>query len=281
MAWIQMNFQSNALFQSTTLNVIIPAETMEGMPPRPRDDWRTVYLLHGLGGDSTHWMMNTKLNELAQLTDTCFIMPSGDNSFYLNSDSNMNKYSDFIGKEMVEFTRKMLPLSHKREETAIGGLSMGGYGALYNGLIHNETFGHIIALSPALIVGGLGGEAFSNPALHNDGFFERVFGHPETETGTDKDLVAVARKVLAEAKQPIDLYLACGYNDMLVHLSRDYSRKLNEMGLPHTYEEGPGTHEWAFWDKFVRRGVAHAFGIEIPEGIPQTLNPFYIEKPAE
>ncbi|MFR6273864.1 MAG: hypothetical protein ACLUL2_10230 [Blautia sp.] len=45
-----------------------------------------------------------------------------------------NNYGKFVGKELVEMTRKMFPLSRKREDTFIGGLSTGGAGALLSGL---------------------------------------------------------------------------------------------------------------------------------------------------
>ena len=49
----------------------------------------------------------------------------------------------------MEFTRRTFPLSSKREDTFIGGLSMGGFGAIVNGLKHPETFGAVCALSSA------------------------------------------------------------------------------------------------------------------------------------
>ena len=45
-------------------------------------------------------------------------------------------------------TRKLLPLSHRREDTFIAGISMGGYGALINGLRYSDTFSKIGMLSP-------------------------------------------------------------------------------------------------------------------------------------
>ena len=56
---------------------------------------------------------------------------------------------DYVGKELVEMTRKMFPLSEKREDTYIGGISMGGYGALYNGMKYRDTFSKVAAFSPA------------------------------------------------------------------------------------------------------------------------------------
>ena len=37
----------------------------------------------------------------------------------------MTFYSTYVGKELVEVTRKMLPLSTKREDTFIGGFPWG------------------------------------------------------------------------------------------------------------------------------------------------------------
>lgn len=49
-------------------------------------------------------------------------MPSGENRFYLDDEKSGELYGEFIGKELVEFTRKLFPLSDKREDTFIAGL---------------------------------------------------------------------------------------------------------------------------------------------------------------
>ena len=54
-------------------------------------------------------------------------------------------------KELIEFTRTVFPISRERRDTTIGGLSMGGYGAIRNGLKHSDVFGNIIAFSSALL----------------------------------------------------------------------------------------------------------------------------------
>ena len=37
--------------------------------------------------------------------------------FYMDHPNVNENYSEFIGKELVKITRKMFPLSHKREDT--------------------------------------------------------------------------------------------------------------------------------------------------------------------
>ena len=65
-------------------------------------------------------------------------MPSGDNSFYIDQLLPNQEYGKFIGQELVEITRRAFPLAHKREETILAGLSMGGFGLYLYGLIPGE-----------------------------------------------------------------------------------------------------------------------------------------------
>ena len=81
-------------------------------------------------------------------------MPSVGNSFYLDEPEGM-AYFTFLTEELPDYLEHIFPLSKKREETFIGGLSMGGYGAIQNGLKYSDVFGHIIGCSPAMIIGDL------------------------------------------------------------------------------------------------------------------------------
>lgn len=46
-------------------------------------------------------------------------MPSGANMFYMDHPDANENYSEFIGKELVKITRRMFPLSHKKEDTLL------------------------------------------------------------------------------------------------------------------------------------------------------------------
>lgn len=49
------------------------------------------------------------------------------------------------------------------------------------------------------------------------------------------------------------LYLACGTEDPLMHCNRSFTALLDRKGIPYTWFEGPGGHEWDFWDSQIRR----------------------------
>ncbi|MCI9552974.1 MAG: hypothetical protein HFE94_05505 [Acutalibacter sp.] len=108
---------------------ILPTERFQAPYP-------TLYLLHGLTENSSAWLQNTRIKMWAEEKGLAVVMPSGENSFYLDisvKDGGLGDFGAYIGEELVKVTREMFPLSHKREETYIAGLSMGGYGACRNG----------------------------------------------------------------------------------------------------------------------------------------------------
>lgn len=69
------------------------------------------------------------MSEYALERNLNVILPDGENSFYLNQGAAGRRYADYVGRELVAYTRKLFSLSDRREDTCIGGLSMGGFGA--------------------------------------------------------------------------------------------------------------------------------------------------------
>jgi len=251
-----MTFASTSLKRHVSANVIIPADMCLGPQPNLDEKFKTLYLLHGYTGDYTDWMTKSMVLETAQQCGIAVVMPSGENAFYVDIEHSGRLYSTFLAHDLVNFTRKMFPLSDRREDTLIGGLSMGGYGALYNGMKHNSVFGHILALSSALVVeSAVDSTDVPNAIGANRGYYMDVFGDLSKVLESDKNIEVLAKQVLDSGAALPKLYMACGYNDMLAHSNRKLSKKLGEMGFAHTYEEGAGTHEWPFWSDFLKRGL--------------------------
>ena len=250
MALIQMNYVSNALFRTVPVQVILPVDklTPDGKLP-PRKKFKTLYLLHGLLGNYTDWVSGTRIQRWAEERDLAVVMPSGDNSFYVDRPDSNNCYGRFIGEELVEITRRMFPLSERREDTFIGGLSMGGFGAVRNGLKYHDTFSAVIGLSPALHV-------FEDrqAAVESRAFGEALFGDLETAAKSDKNPRVLA-EALAGRKDLPKMYLACGMEDDLLPASRLYRQLLTGAGFDVTYFEGPGGHNWDFWDDQIKRVI--------------------------
>ena len=255
MAMIEVNFISKCLMRTVTFNAIIPVDKFgpqaENAEQKPL---KTLYLLHGIFGNYTDWVNGTRIQAWAEANDLAVIMPSGENRFYLDDEKSGELYGEFIGKELVEFTRKLFPLSDKREDTFIAGLSMGGYGAIRNGLKYAENFGCVIGLSAALVHDTWKDADNSAPIFtFRRNYYEAIFGEYDKVKGSDKDPKALLLKLKEEGRPVPKMYLCCGTEDGLVTANRDFRDFLNENGVDLTYVEGPGKHDWVFWDTYIKK----------------------------
>lgn len=258
MAFIQMNLLSQSLMRTVPVNVILPADKLvfPGMPVREDKPYKTLYLLHGIFGSYADWVNGTRICRYAEENDLVIVMPSGDNAFYVDQKEGQNCYGEFIGRELVELTRKMFPLSHKREDTYIGGLSMGGYGAIRNGLKYHDTFGAVVALSSALIVEGLPARTNDAPIfMERRDYAESVFGDLDEVLKSDKYPNYLVEQLKKEGAQFPDFFMACGDADGLLKANQDFAAFLKANDVSVTFEVGPGGHEWDFWDTYIKKGM--------------------------
>ncbi len=259
MAFLQVNLLSKALMRTVPVNVILPVDKMTppGSPVREDKPYKTLYLLHGILGNYTDWVNGTRIQRFAEENDLAVVMPSGDNAFYVDQPASNNNYGEFVGHELVELTRKMFPLSHEREDTFIGGLSMGGYGALRNGLKYHDTFGYIVSLSAALVFDGIEKRTddASFFAARRD-YAESCFGRLEEFAESDKNPEYLVRKLKKEGVKMPAIYMACGDADSLLGANQTFADFLKDEGVDVTFEVGPGNHEWDFWDTYIRKAIS-------------------------
>lgn len=244
MALIQFTYVSNVLLRSVPVQVILPADklTPEG-EYMPIKKYKTLYLLNGLWGSHVDWVSGTRIQRWAEERDLAVVMPAGENSFYVDRPGFHTEYGKWIGQELVEITRRMFPLSDKREDTFIGGLSMGGFGAMRNGLAYHETFSRIIALSPALHL--FEGEP--------EPFASFLCREPEKEWEAVKNSDANPRWLLQNIRgDKPHVYLACGDKDDLLPATKLYRGLLTKAGFQIHYVEDEGGHEWDYWDRHIR-----------------------------
>ena len=273
MALIQMNLFSQSLMRTVPVNVILPVDKMTapGQPKREEKPYQTLYLLHGVFGSYIDWVSGTRIQRFAEEHDLCVVMPSGDNAFYVDQPAGNNFYGEYVGRELVELTRKMFPLSRKREDTFIGGLSMGGFGALRNGLKYADTFGGIIGLSSACHLEEIAARTKDTGfMLESKSYVEACFGDLSKLLESDKNPKYLAKQLKQEGKPLPKIYLACGDQDSLLPSNVDMAAFLRAQGAEVTFEIGPGSHEWNFWDTYIQKAIewlpTHGSGLGVSSG---------------
>lgn len=247
MAFLQVQFPSKALGLCVSVNVILPQSTT----PAKERKIPTVYLLHGLSDDHTVWMRHTSVerhaNQLAP--EFAVVMPAVDRSFYADMKHG-NRYWTYVSEELPEVMASIFPLSSKREDTFVAGLSMGGYGALKLALNQPERFCACASFSGACNMGTRLKGIDIDPNLMIE--MENIFGSPEEFSHSVNDLAWQAEQV--SNRKPIpQIYMACGTDDFLYQNNLMFLEHLQKLGMPVSWEATPGrSHTWDYWDEQIQ-----------------------------
>lgn len=263
MALIHMDLFSRELMRTVPLTVVLPTDKVvrDVSASEAAGPFKTLYLLHGIFGSCIDWLSGTPVQRWAEERDLAVVMPSGENMFYLDHDDAHACYGHFVGEELPRLMRRTFPLSAAREDTYIGGLSMGGYGALRTGLRYPETFGAIAALSPVPLMRQIE-EAREDAAFPfaRPSYFRAVAGELGGIRESDANPVWLARRfaqrhaagLLAELPR---IFCACGTADSLRPGIVEMCHELEEAGATIAYEEHAGGHDWDFWTWGLRRAL--------------------------
>lgn len=256
MAVARLEIFSKALMRVVNVNVVIPVDkvTLDGSL-ETRKEYKALYLLHGVFGGQSDWLNESNIKRLSEKQQLIVVMPAGENKFYVDNEDSGDLFSKFIGEELVEITRNMFPISRKREDIFIAGLSMGGYGALINGLKYNNTFGYIGCLSPALVIDEAvnSKDSDSTSIIGRRSYFKSVFGDLSKLYGSNKDYRALIKNLKEKKENIPNIYMACGTDDFLINEVRKFKSFLDENDIENTYVEDCGKHDWEFWNKYINK----------------------------
>ncbi len=250
MASARINYFSRSLQKASSFNVVFPDD-----PTIPRP-WAAFFLLHGLSDDDTIWMRRTSIERYVEGLPLVVVMPDGGRGWYTNSADGFYPYEDDLVKDVVGLVDRTFPVKTDRSGRAIGGLSMGGYGAIKLALKHPEMFASVTSHSgaPGFCRIDLKKAAELSPE------FPRIFG-PSPRGGPEDPFAIVER--IDHGRIPA-LRFDCGVKDFLLDQNRDFSQHLKQLHILHEYQEFPGDHNWEYWDLHVREAVAfHARNLKL------------------
>ena len=147
---LEPEFFSQALNAKEKYFVYLPPGYATGDTRYP-----VLYLLHGLSGNKIEWLGNGMVASADQaiwsgrMTPMIIVLPQGDLSYWVNH-VNGPRWGDYLYQDVVhevDSTYRTLPDPRHR---AIGGLSMGGWGALYQAFTHPDVFGAAGGHAPSL-----------------------------------------------------------------------------------------------------------------------------------
>jgi len=236
--------------------VYLPASYDTGATKTVPEHYPVLYFLHGLGDNektlfnSGGWTLLDDLRQEHKLGEFLIVAPEGRRSFYINSADSSVRYSDFFLQEFIPLIEKKYRIAKGRSNRAIGGISMGGYGALRFAFSHPEMFSAVSAQSAALITESpqdLDTAARSGAPLGK--MLADVFGNPiDSSHWKNNDPFLLAQKNAAALKR-LGIYFNCGQDDNygFEKGAAALHEELQKEGVKHEYHLYPGDHSLAYF----------------------------------
>lgn len=277
MSVINFNFFSGCLKSNNDITVIMPDRPW---PVSPSDfytsgkKYKVLWLLHGTFGDHSDWLRKSNIELYATEKDLVVVMPSALNSNYSNWDDYMMGFRmyDFLTEELMPLVYGWLPVSDKREDNYIAGLSMGGRGAIKYAVNHPERFAAAAILSAVPV--DFAKISPGNPDMMLNSSDDRLKRSIENAGGLDafqnssENVWAIIDGLAAGGTLP-RLMLACGEEDEMLYANyRAYQKHCGEIGLDVHWYSLPGyAHEWRFWDLAIQEALVF-FGLGEKGGNP-------------
>jgi enterochelin esterase family protein len=250
-------FDAPSLRKPSNYSVFLP-------PSYKKDDsdFPVVYFLHGRFNDHTSWVVE-RYGDIPGLLEGLMlekkvpefivVQPDGENSFYTDYLDGSMKYEQLVVKDLIDEVEWKYKVRKGRNWRAIGGVSMGAYGALKIAMKYPELYSSVAGVSPIVLLGDdpsaqiMG--ARSRLAQFLAQALEPVFGIPFDQTHWEANsLEKLAKNAdLDELK----VFFAYGTADRYARSFpmeagvRGLSRLLTERDKAHElkiYENGP--HGW-------------------------------------
>jgi S-formylglutathione hydrolase FrmB len=222
----------------------------------PGTKFQTLYLLHGGKGDNNDYMYYSNIARYAEEHKIAVITPSVHNSIYTNGTSGILscRYWDYVFDELPRICKSILPISDKRENTFVAGLSMGAHGAMKLAILGCERF------SAALLMSGVALNDEVMIANRNINFNEddedQLTAINLAMVDSSDPIYVTAKRNILEGKEAPKLFMTCGGDDFILKAVRKARDYMKEFGYDVFYEEVPGyRHEWDFWDMSLRKAL--------------------------
>ncbi|HEX6805450.1 MAG TPA: alpha/beta hydrolase-fold protein [Terriglobales bacterium] len=208
--------------------------------PRGKQEYPVLYLLHGYSDAADGWTAVGRANYIldnliaqGKAKPMIVVMPLGYGDMEVIrrgwgswddkelAARNLSRFTDMLLSEVMPQAEGGYRIKKDRQSRAIAGLSMGGAESLLTALNHLDTFAWVGAFSS----GGID--------LHS---FDQEFPGLNADANNKLKL----------------LWIACGTEDDLIKVNRQFKSWLKGKGVNYTDIETPGMHTWMVW----RRNLA-------------------------
>lgn len=283
---------SQALGVQKRLLVYLPPSYGEQRTRR----YPVAFYLHGAWGAEDDWVtlgrIDRTLDSLmaAGLPEMIVVLPDGDDGWYTTWNALNNtaacradtrrrepaatycvpwpKYDEYIARDLVAHIDSSYRTLARRERRGIGGLSMGGYGAISLALRYPDVFAAAASHSGVLSPRYVGPIPYRSPTRYGTTvdsiraryppalwtLMQPAFGRDTTAWRARDPAVSARRLVESRARVPA-LSVDVGRDDPFLEQNRAFRADVTALGIPVRYAEWPGKHDWVYWRAHARESL--------------------------
>jgi enterochelin esterase-like enzyme len=211
------------------------------LPERKKKFYPTLYLLHGSPGKDIDWIVGGKVAESADtlialysISDLIMVFPDGNglpdaSSEWGNRSDNRQLMENFVANDLVKYIDQQYRTIPDAQHRAIGGLSMGGFGAMNIAIHHPNIFGSVISL---------GGYYKAEGPIWGPTTYYQQLNSPLNTILT-----------MQQARQ-LHIFLGAATKDEPYYQDTlEFMHELNHLHIHYHFDLQVGTHSWSIWQK--------------------------------
>ncbi len=213
------------------------------LPPsynsKPDARYPVLYMLHGMSGTNTEWLGYGLLGRArdmmsaGQIGEYIIVLPQGDHGYWLDQANGGPAWGTYVARDLVnEVDAKFRTLGDSTHR-AVGGLSMGGYGALELGILFPNVFGVVGAHSPT---------------LHTQDTAPLFFGD---EAYFDAHDPVHLYQEHPEIARTLKIWMDVGSTDNWMPSVSAFQQQLQAAGIPDQWHTSDGGHDGIYWSSHV------------------------------
>ncbi|HET9012207.1 MAG TPA: alpha/beta hydrolase-fold protein, partial [Gemmatimonadaceae bacterium] len=225
---VTFTVRSELVSRNLTARAVVPAGVGDG-ERRP-----LLVFLHGRGGrpgDVFGANFYGQLRELGDRAPVVVAFDGGDHSYW--HDRRSGRWGSYVMREALPEALRRLPADPRR--VAIGGISMGGFGALDLARLHPRRF---------CAVGGHSAALWLRSGDSAPGAFDGVADYAR------HDVLGYVRR-RAHPYAGIPIWLDHGRSDPFVPANQALVRALRRRGADVTHRVYAGAHTGAYWRRHI------------------------------
>jgi len=248
-----LTFQSKILNRTLHYSIYIPKNYSKD------ERYATVYLLHGYGGNETDWIKDGEIDHIINdlendglIEPMIYVMPEGDNSYYVNKYDGTSDYMRMFTDELVPLIDSHYRTKNDKNQRAVVGFSMGGYGALILASKNPGMFSVSVPLSMSF-------RTDEQYVQESQSVFDVQWGPYFGAKGNSGNarLTEYYKQYSpfhffansdASTFESVHYFIDCGDDEETLSITNNEMHSLmRSKNIAHEYRVRNGAHDWEYW----------------------------------